>query len=152
MPKLQRNLLREYRAEFRRTSWTTEIDQTLLQCWILEEHWERTALHYTWSTMHLTRWKDHVESIPYLEVRESSRVRGRIRGNTKIGPVLDVKVCSHQGRYGVEIMIEILVIRDRTVFLGSHRERNQQIRNRNVWRNSCHKRCEQRYRETCREG
>ena len=28
---------------------------------------------------------------------ETSRVRGWIRGNTKIGPVLDVKVCFHQG-------------------------------------------------------
>ena len=37
---------------------------------------------------------------------ETSRVRGWVRGNTKIGPVLDVKVCYHQGRYGVEIMIE----------------------------------------------
>ena len=37
-----------------------------------------------------------------------------IRGNTNIGPVLDVKVCYHQGRYGVEIMIESL-FRDRTV-------------------------------------
>ena len=45
---------------------------------------------------------------------ESSRVRGWIRGHTKIGPVLDVKVCYHQGRYGVEIMIESL-FRDRTV-------------------------------------
>ena len=33
---------------------------------------------------------------------------------TKIGPVLDVKVCYHQGRYGAEIMIESL-FRDRTV-------------------------------------
>ena len=45
---------------------------------------------------------------------ELSGVRGRIRGNTTIGPVLDVKVCYHQGRYGVEIMIESL-FRDRTV-------------------------------------
>ena len=64
--------------------------------------------------MHLTIWKDHAESIPYLEVRKSSHVRGWIRGNTKIGPVLDVKVCHHQGRYGVEIMIEF-IFRDRTV-------------------------------------
>ena len=35
-------------------------------------------------------------------------------GNTKIGPVLDVKVCYHQERYGVEIMIESF-FRDRTV-------------------------------------
>ena len=41
-------------------------------------------------------------------------MRGWIRGNTKIGPVLDVKACHHQGRNGVEIMIESL-FRDRTV-------------------------------------
>ena len=46
---------------------------------------------------------------------ETSRVRGWIRGNTKIGPVLDVKVCYHQGRCGVEIMIESL-FRDRTIY------------------------------------
>ena len=45
---------------------------------------------------------------------ESSHVRGRIRGNTKIGSVLDVKVYYHQGRHGVEIMVESL-FRDRTV-------------------------------------
>ena len=45
---------------------------------------------------------------------ESSQAKGRIRGNTKIGPVLDVKVCYHQGRYGVEIKIESL-FRDSTV-------------------------------------
>ena len=31
--------------------------------------------------------------------------RGWIRGNTKIGPVLDVAVSYPQGRYGVEVMI-----------------------------------------------
>ena len=45
---------------------------------------------------------------------ETSHVRGWILGNTKIGPVLDVKVCFHQGRHGVEIMIESL-FRDRRV-------------------------------------
>ena len=33
-----------------------------------------------------------------LRSDEASRVRGWIRGNTKIGPVLDVKVCYHQRR------------------------------------------------------
>ena len=37
-----------------------------------------------------------------------SQVKGWVRGNTKIGPVLDVMVCYHQGRYGVEIKIESL--------------------------------------------
>ena len=41
-------------------------------------------------------------------------MRGWILGNTKIGPVLDVKVCLHQRRYGIEIMVESL-FRDRTV-------------------------------------
>ena len=46
--------------------------------------------------------------------KETSRVRGWICGNTKIGPVLEAKVCYHQGRYGIEIKIESL-LRDRTV-------------------------------------
>ena len=41
-------------------------------------------------------------------------MRGWILGDTKTGPVLDVKVCVHQGRYGIEVMIESL-FRDRTV-------------------------------------
>ena len=45
---------------------------------------------------------------------ETSRTRAWIRGNTKIRRVLDVKVCCHQGRHSVEIMIESL-FRDRTV-------------------------------------
>ena len=51
-------------------------------------------------------------SLPRSE--EASRVRGWILGNTKIGRVLDVKVCLHQQRYGIEIMVESL-FRDRTV-------------------------------------
>ena len=38
-----------------------------------------------------------------------------IRGNTKIGPVLDEKVCYHQGCCGVEIKIESLFRDRRTV-------------------------------------
>ena len=41
-------------------------------------------------------------------------MRGWIRGNTKISPVVDVNVCYLQERYGVEIMIESL-FRGRTV-------------------------------------
>ena len=45
-------------------------------------------------------------SLPRSE--KASRARGWILGNTKIGPVLDVKVCLHQERYGTEILIESL--------------------------------------------
>ena len=57
--------------------------------------------------------------------QETSRARGWIRGNAKTEPVLDVKVCYHQRRYGVDIMIESL-FRGPNSFLGSRRERNQQ--------------------------
>ena len=63
-------------------------------------------------------------------------MRGWIRENTKIGPVLDVKVCYHHGRYGVEIMIESL-FRDRTVsWVRLVNGINKDV-NRNVRRNSC---------------
>ena len=37
---------------------------------------------------------------------DSSELKGWIRGDTKIGPVLDVTTCYLQGKYGVEIRIE----------------------------------------------
>ena len=46
--------------------------------------------------------------------RTTSRPRGWIRSNTKIGPVLDVKLYPHEGRFCVDIMIESL-FNDRTV-------------------------------------
>ena len=41
---------------------------------------------------------------------QSSQVTGWTRGKMKIGPVLDVTVCYHQGRYGVKIMIDRIPI------------------------------------------
>ena len=41
---------------------------------------------------------------------ELSKAKGWIRGNTKIGPVLEVTVSNHQGRYGTEIRINSLLI------------------------------------------
>ena len=38
----------------------------------------------------------------------SSQAQEWIHGNTKIGPVLDVMICNHEGRYGVEGRIESL--------------------------------------------
>ena len=47
---------------------------------------------------------------------------GWVLGNTNIGPVLDVKVCFHRKRYGIEIMVESM-FRDNSV-LGSNCEWN----------------------------
>ena len=37
---------------------------------------------------------------------DSSEPKGWIKGNTKIGPVLEVATCCLQGKYGVEIRVE----------------------------------------------
>ena len=52
----------------------------------------------------------------YTQLRnlKTSRPRGWIRSNTKIGPVLDVKIYPHEGRYCIDIMIESL-FKDQTV-------------------------------------
>ena len=59
-------------------------------------------------------WKRSCREYSLPGSDESSHIKNWIRGNTRISPVLDVKVCYHQGRYGVEIMIESLC-RDSTV-------------------------------------
>ena len=42
----------------------------------------------------------------YCTSRQCSIQKGWIRGNTKIGPAVEVAFAHHQGRYGIEIMIE----------------------------------------------
>ena len=93
-------------AEIRRTSWTTEMDQTLLQCWFLERtlRKDNSSLHLV--MIHLDKLMGSCREDTLPRSDESSQVKGWIRGNTKIGLVLQVKVCYHQGRYGVEIKIE----------------------------------------------
>ena len=54
----------------------------------------------------LDRLKRSCPEYTLLRSDQSSQVKGWIRGNTRIGPLLDVMVCYHQGRYGVEIKIE----------------------------------------------
>ena len=66
--------------------------------------------------------------------QRTSRARGWIRGNTKIGPVLDVKVTFSSRTFLCWYYDRILISRPNS-FLGSHREWNQQIRNWNVRRN-----------------
>ena len=54
----------------------------------------------------LERLKGSCREYTLPRSHQSSQVKGWNRGNTKIGSVLDVRVGCHQGRYGVEIMIE----------------------------------------------
>ena len=40
---------------------------------------------------------------------KKTRAKGWIRKNTRIGPVLDIKVCHHEDRYGIVILVESLI-------------------------------------------
>ena len=57
-----------------------------------------------------SQFTDSVACREYTLSRDenSSEPKGWIRGNTKIGPVLEVTTCYLQGKYGVEIRIESL--------------------------------------------
>ena len=111
----------------------------LLQCWFLEEHLRKdnSSLHFD---------DDALD-----DMKGSCR---RVFSTSKWGedrPSLGCEglLSSRMLRCGYH---DRIFISWRNSFLGSYRERNQQIRNRNVRRNCCCKCWEQRCRETSREG
>ena len=61
----------------------------------------------TKDTAEFSQFKDAVACREYTLPRdeETSEPKGWIRGNTKIGPVLEVTTCCLQGKCGVEIRI-----------------------------------------------
>ena len=62
----------------------------------------------TKDTEEFSQFTDSAACREYILPRDenSSEPKGWIRGNTKIGPVLEVTTCYLQGKYGVEIRIE----------------------------------------------
>ena len=56
----------------------------------------------------LDKWGGSCREYTSLRDNAASKVKGWICGNTKIGPAWEVAVGHHQGRYGIEIMIESL--------------------------------------------
>ena len=64
----------------------------------------------TKDTEEFSQFTDSVACREYTLPRDEnlSEPKGWIRGNTKIGPVLEVTTCYLQGKYGVEIRIESL--------------------------------------------
>ena len=61
----------------------------------------------TKNTEEFLQFTDSVACREYTLPRDedTSEPKGWIRGNTKIGPVLEVTTCCLQGKYGVEIRI-----------------------------------------------
>ena len=46
--------------------------------------------------------------------QEGTRIKGWIRSNVRFGPVSDIKVCNHNGRYSIEVQVQSL-FQDQTV-------------------------------------
>ena len=93
-----------------RTNWkvttTRQNEQILYGCKIPDYKWNRTILHDErhWRILSIHRFSGCREyTLPRDE--NLSEPKGWIRGNTKIGPVLDVATCCLQNKYGVEIRI-----------------------------------------------
>ena len=63
--------------------------------------WQRTL-----KNSHSSQNQWHVVSTFCQEMKKTSDPKGSIRGNTKIGPVLEVRTSYLQGKYGMEIRIE----------------------------------------------
>ena len=64
----------------------------------------------TKDTEEFSQFTDSLACREYTLPRDekSSDPKGWIRGNTQIGPVLEVTTCCLQGKYGVELPIECI--------------------------------------------
>ena len=126
--KLKGNLLQNYERFFRTTFWRPEVFLICAGQFFITRDAEEGP-----NEMIFFFWREDTKP----RDQETSRARGWILKNTRIGPVLDVKVCLHLDLYGIEIFDRILVSRWSS-FMGSNRERNYQIcyrndRNHSFW-------------------
>ena len=110
---VQGNLLREYEQKFAELLEQEKLTKLCSNAGS-SKNIDKGQFLITHDDDALTDMNGSCREYTLLRSEESSHVGGWIRGNTKIGPVLDMKVCYHQGRCSVEIMIESL-FHDRTV-------------------------------------
>ena len=122
---LKRNLLHNFEKNWK-SSISSSIDQAMPRCRYHADRGDRTLFHDPRQCGTEKNWEAHVEST-LSSKRPLFKVKGWIRGNTKIAPALEVAVTHHQGRYGIEIMIQLLIWRWNS-FLGDDHEWNQQTR------------------------
>ena len=94
--------------------------------------WRRDSVSRPSTMRNLTNWEAHVESTLHIETNSSSKVKGGIRGKTKIGPALEVAVSYHQGRHGTEAVSkcqEVDQIASTRSFSTSRTRRSSRIQN-----------------------
>ena len=102
------NLLREYEQKFANLPEHLQLIKICSSAGLAKTV-EKGQYFTTLDDTELDRLKGSCREYTLPRSDQSSQVKGWIRGNTEIIPVLYVMVCYHQGRYGVAIMIESLV-------------------------------------------
>ena len=95
--RVQRNLLREYENRFADLPEHLQLAK-LCSTAGLAKTVEKGQYFTTLDDTELDRLTGSCREYTLLRSDQSSQVEGWTRGNTKIGPVLDVMICHHQGR------------------------------------------------------
>ena len=105
--EVQRNLLREYEQKFAYLLEQEKLTKLSSNAGF-SKNIEKGQFFITFDDDTFDKLMGSCREYILLRRDESSQVKGWICENTKIRPVLDVMVCYHQGRYGVEIVIDSL--------------------------------------------
>ena len=131
--EVQGNLLREYEQKFaellEHENWPTSVPMLVFRRTLRKDNSSKHLM------MHLTIWEDHVESILYLEVRKIIPRERVYPWKHEDGPNPGCEGVLSSRTFGCGDRDRIFISWQNS-FLVSHRERNQQIRDRNVRRNS----------------
>ena len=105
-PAFQNFLLQQYEERIEKLSQQDKLSKFCMDAGFLSVV-EIGQYFMTKDTAEFSQFTDAVACRDYTLPRdeETSKPKSWIRGNTKIGPVLEVTTCCLQGKYGVEIRI-----------------------------------------------
>ena len=103
-PAQEEDLLRKYRERIEKLSQQDRVNKFCTDAGFLTTV-EVGQYFMTKDTEEFSQFTDSVACRGYTfpKDEDSSEPKGWIKGNTKIGPVLEVATCCLQGKYGVEI-------------------------------------------------
>ena len=102
----QGNLLQEYEQRFEKIVRRPEVIQTMFR--------SRFEISPNWTILLCSSVTTRRRTSIFMPSQEGTLIKGWIQGNVRFGPVSDIKVCNHNGRYSIEVQVQSL-FQDRTV-------------------------------------
>ena len=109
----RRNLVQDYERRFEQLSDDQKLSKLCSDACLRIV--EKEQYFFTLDTEEGDKMQHLCREYTMPRCEKKTRAKGWILKSTRIGPVLDMKVCRHEDRYSIEIMIESL-FRDRTAF------------------------------------